>query len=189
VVTKLQRVIVCSGHMIDAPGRKKPRFPASKEPLVRECITRQLDNWRIDGGDVALSGGARGADMLFAEECLKRNARVLLLVALPDAEFIERSVRLPGTDYEQRYLALRRRCETRFQQEELGPVSAGTDVFLRNNIWVIDTAQGMAEPEDIYAILVWDERPTGDGPGGTVDFAARIERGGGHAVVINPTRL
>jgi hypothetical protein len=175
--------------MIDAPSRKKPRFPASKEPLVRESIARQLDNWRIDGGDVALSGGARGADMLFAEECLKHDARVLLLIALPDDEFIKRSVRLPGTDYEQRYLALRDRCETRFQEKELGPVPKGMEVFSRNNIWMLDTARAMTESQHIYAILVWDEGPTGDGPGGTSDFAARIEKGGGRVTVINPTRL
>lgn len=175
--------------MIDAPGRKEPRFPASKELVVRGCITRQLDNWRVGAGDVALSGGARGADMLFAEECLRRNARVLLLIALPDAEFIERSVRLPGTDYEQRYLELRRRCETRFQEKELGPVPQGMEVFSRNNIWMFDTALAMAGPQRIYAILVWDERSTGNGPGGTSDFAARIEKRGGRVAVINPMGL
>jgi hypothetical protein len=175
--------------MIDAPGRKEQRFPASKEALVRTHIAHQLDAWRVGADDVAICGGARGADMLFAEECLKRGARTRLLIALPEPEFIERSVRLPASDYEERYRALRKRCETQFQHEALGPAPEGVSVFARNNKWCIDTAQGLVSPERVLALLVWDELPTGDGPGGTSDFAARVAEGGGSVTVINPTRL
>jgi hypothetical protein len=172
--------------MIDAPGRKVTRFPAAKEARVRALIAEQLGAWRAGKDDLALSGGARGADMLFAEECLQRGTPVRLLVALPDAEFVERSVRVPGTDYEARYRALRKHCETRFQHEELGPLPDGIDVFSRNNIWMIDAARALAEPQQIYALLVWDEKPTGDGAGGTSDFVTRIRGAGGHIVIINP---
>jgi hypothetical protein len=183
------RVVLCSGHLIDAPGRKVPRFPANLEARVRALIAEQLDAWAVGRDDVCLSGGARGADMLFAEECLQRGATVRLLIALPDTEFIARSVRVPGTDYEQRYHALRQACETQFQHEQLGPLPEAMDVFSRNNIWLIDTARQMTAPQQIYALLVWDEQPTGDGPGGTSDFVARIRGGGGHTAIINPTRL
>jgi hypothetical protein len=183
------RVFVCSGHMIDAPNRKVSRFPAEMEARVRALIAEQLSMWSVSKDDFALSGGARGADMLFAEECMQRGTPVRLLVALPDAEFIERSVRVPGTDYEARYRALRKRCETQFQQEKLGPVPDGADVFSRNNIWMIDAARALTEPERIFALLVWDEKPTGDGPGGTSDFARRIAESGGHVAIINPLRL
>jgi hypothetical protein len=172
--------------MIDAPGRTMPRFPATQEAGVRARIAEQLEVWQVSTDDLALSGGARGADMLFAEECLRRGTPVRLLVALPDAEFIERSVRVPGTDYEARYRALRACCETRFQHEELGPLPDGIDVFSRNNIWMIDAARTLTEPAQVYALLVWDEKPTGDGPGGTSDFVARIRAAGGHVAIINP---
>jgi hypothetical protein len=175
--------------MTDAPGRKVPRFPPEKEERVRVRIAQQLGAWQVGKEDLALSGGARGADMLFAEECLQRGTPVRLLVALPDAEFVERSVRVPGTDYEARYRALRKHCETRFQHEELGPLPDGIDVFSRNNIWMIDAARALAEPQRIYALLVWDEKSTGDGPGGTSDFARRIAAGGGQVAVINPLVL
>jgi hypothetical protein len=184
-----QRVLVCSGHMIDAPGRKAARFPAAKEGMVRERIALQLDRWHVGAGDVAISGGARGADILFSEEALVRGARGMLLVALPEERYLEVSVRLPGSDWEHRYRMLREKCETRFQHELLGPVPEGMNVFARNNLWLIDTARAMAANNDIYALLVWDERPTGDGPGGTSDFAGRISKLGGHLAIINPDRL
>lgn len=183
------RIFLCSGHMIDAPGRVAPRFPAAQEDLVRARIAEQLGAWRVGKDDLALSGGARGADMLFAEECLRRGARVRLLVALPDAEFIERSVHIQGADYEKRYRALRKRCETQFQHEKLGPVPDGIDVFSRNNLWMIDAARALAKPQRIYALLVWDQKPAGDGPGGTSDFAVRIRAAGGQVVIIDPAAL
>jgi hypothetical protein len=183
------RAIVGSGHMIDVPGRKEPRFPPSKEAAIRLSIAQQLQRWNVGAQDVGICGAARGADILFAEECLKRGARVLLLIPLPEEEFIQRSVRLPGSDWEARYRALRARCETRFQHETLGPPAPDENVFARNNVWCLDTARSLVSPDHVNGLLVWDEKPTGDGPGGTSDFAARVRRYGGEVVIVNPTRL
>ena len=46
------------------------------------------------------------------------------------------------------------------------------------------------DPKNLYGLLVWDEKPVGDGPGGTSDFAARVKQLGGHlAPIINATKL
>ena len=45
------------------------------------------------------------------------------------------------------------------------------------------------DPRKIHALLVWDEKPTGDGPGGTSDFQEKVCHLGGHLEIINPTRL
>jgi hypothetical protein len=175
--------------MIDAPGRKKARFPARKEQAVRLRIAEQLAGWNAGARDMGICGGACGADILFAEACLERGARVLLLIALPEPAFLEKSVAFADADWEARYRALRARCETRFQHEVLGPPAPGEDVFERNNLWCLDTAQALVPPDRVHAILVWDEKPAGDGPGGTADFAARVAKGGGRVSVINPTKL
>ena len=67
----------------------------------------------------------------------------------------------------------------------------GASVFARNNLWMINTARVEADnPKNIYGVMVWDQKPTGDGPGGTSDFAARVKHLGGHlADIINPTKL
>jgi hypothetical protein len=41
----------------------------------------------------------------------------------------------------------------------------------------------------IHALLVWDQKPTGDGPGGTSDFESRVRNLGGVIEIVNPTNL
>jgi hypothetical protein len=186
-----EKVIICSGHMIDTPDRSSPRFPPNKETVVRQHIAQALADLQVSQRDLGISGGARGADILFAESCLERGARILLLIALPEEEFLDRSVILNGDNWEERYLALRNHpnVETRFQHERGKPVAEGLSAFESNNLWIIDTAREVANPEKLYAVLVWDEEPKGDGPGGTSDFAEEVEKLGGKIIIINPTKL
>ncbi|HEV3410798.1 MAG TPA: hypothetical protein VG095_10925, partial [Chthoniobacterales bacterium] len=197
--SKFARVAICSGHMIDTPDRPEPRFPPAKEEAVRELIARQLERWKIGPGDLAISGGARGADILFAEECLRRSAKVRLLLAKDADDFIAGSVRLPKSNWVERFYALTKECEVASQPDRLGKIpepenranaSQFPDVYARNNLWIINTARIEAPgSEAIYALLVWDEKPTGDGPGGTSDFARQVRGLGGQIEIINPTRI
>jgi hypothetical protein len=188
---QFHKIVVSSGHMIDLPDRPNPRFPPAKEDVVRARLAQQLESWGIRANDVAICGGARGSDILFAELCLERGAHVRLLIALPEEEFLEESVRLPDSDWEQRYFALRHhpQVETCFQDEHQEVLPQDTSPFARNHLWIINTARAEATPGNLYAILVWDAQPTGDGPGGTSHFAAAIQQLGGHLAVINPTTL
>jgi len=188
---QFHKIVVSSGHMIDLPDRTNPRFPPVKEGVVRARIAQQLESWGIGANDVAICGGARGSDILFAELCLGCGAHVRLFIALPEEEFLKESVRLPGSDWEQRYFALRQHphVETYFQDEHLEALPKDTSPFARNNLWIINTARAEATADNLYAVLVWDTQPTGDGPGGTSHFAEAIRALGGHLAVINPTTL
>jgi tetratricopeptide (TPR) repeat protein len=193
---RFSKVIVASGHMIDKPDRVASglgeRFPPSKEAVVRESIAKKLEAWGVGAGHLAICGGARGADILFAEVCADRGAEVWLLQALDDGEFLEESVRLPDSDWEDRYFNLRDRPTVKLflQSERLKSPPKGTSVFARNNLWMINTGRVEAnDPKNLYAVLVWDEQPEGDGPGGTADFAARVKKLGGRLAIINPTKL
>jgi len=190
-------VFLASGHMIDLPDRVAKglgeRFPPGKERLVRDRIARQLEVWGVGAHDLAICGGARGTDILFAELCADRGAEVWLFLALPVAEFLEASVRLADSNWEDRFFALRKREGVRIflLSERLESPPEPAEVFARNNLWMIDSARVEAnDPKNLYALLVWDEKPTGDGPGGTSDFAVRVTKLGGHlAPIINPTKL
>lgn len=194
---RFKKVVVVSGHMIDKPDRLEKglgeRFPSRKEGAVRDRIAKQFDHWGLGAGDLLICGGACGADILFAEEAVARGAEVWLFLALPETGFLEASVRLPDSDWDTRFYALRDRESVKtFQQlERLKAAPRGTSVYARNNLWMINTARVEAnDPKNLYAVLVWDEKATGDGPGGTSDFAARIKQLGGHlAPIINPTKL
>jgi hypothetical protein len=190
--SRSRKVVISSGHMIDKPGREAPRFPPEKEGVVRERIGRQLDLWGIGEGDLAICGGAQGSDLIFAGLCSDRGAEVWLFLPLREEEFLGKSVRLPGGDWEERFHALRARgnVKTFFPDEESGEGAKGRSVFARNNERIIDAGvEQSGGPHNLFAILVWDERETGDGPGGTSDFASRVRSFGARLAIINPIEL
>jgi tetratricopeptide (TPR) repeat protein len=184
-------IAICSGHMIDAPGRKPARFPESKAELVRVQIEKQLETWKIQTGDLAICGGACGADTLFAEECLRRGAEVRLLLPQEIGDFVRDSVRHAGNEWVKRFHALREAAAmVAIQPVRLGPAPNDVSIYARNNLWIINSARvAAADTGKIRALLVWDEKPTGDGPGGTSDFQQSVSNLGGQVEIINPTKL
>ena len=189
--TAFGKVVICSGHMIDK-DRETPRFPPEKETAVQAEIAKQLAAWGIGAGDLAVCGGARGADILFAEECARRGARVRLLLAEDLDTFLAHSVRLEGSRWVERFHDLRAlaHVEIATQPERLGEPPVGVSVFERNNAWIINTARVEAtDSAQSYALLVWDEGASQSGLGGAADFAARLSGWGGPIAVINPTKL
>jgi hypothetical protein len=185
-----RRVILGSGHRIDEPGREEPRFPPEKENAVREAMARQLDAWGAGAGDLAICGGANGADILLAEICRDRGARILLLLSFPVERFIRESVEFPGTGWTGRFRALAGdpRCEIRIQEEWLGPLPEGQDPFERTNDWLLQTGVEEAKPGKPSVLLVWN-RQAGEGAGGTAHFQEAVARLGLPLVVIDPTTL
>jgi hypothetical protein len=181
-------VVVASGHLIDLPDRSLPRFPATAVPTVTRAVCRAFDDWGVGPGTLLVSGGARGADIIAAEQALLAGAEVWLLLALADDDFIAASVAIEGTDWEARYRALRVRCPSWFQEDELGPVSTSDEgaIFARNNDWCLEVGAAQAPSGGLRALAVWDGS-TGDGPGGTADFVERARRVGAAVRVISPT--
>ncbi|HXZ74114.1 MAG TPA: hypothetical protein VEH31_25015 [Streptosporangiaceae bacterium] len=145
-----------------------------------------FDDWHVGPGTTVISGGARGADIIAAEQGHARGARVVLCLALPPAEFQRRSVDQPGTDWGTRF----RRLLSVAQVQEL-PATASEapedgQVFARANQWMVDTARAIdARP---HALIVWDGT-AGDGPGGTYDMVRRLGYSphDPHLRLINPT--
>jgi hypothetical protein len=178
-------VVVAGGHMTDKANREDERFPEAFAAAVAAAIARVLDRWAVGARSLCVSGAARGADIIVAEQCLARGAVVRLLVALPEGDFLERSVRSPGTDWEVRYRALRERVEARFQAQELGPPAPGESVFVRNNAWALAEAKAAAGRVPVRALVVWDGEDSG-GAGGTADLVRQAEAAGADVAVINP---
>lgn len=187
---RFDKIAISSGHMIDAPDRKTPRFPEAKAEAVRAEIERRLAQWNIGPGDLAICGGACGADILFGEESLKRGAHIRLLLAQEVDDFVRDSVRHGGNEWVQRFHALREKAEVATQPERLGKAPNDVSIYARTNLWMINSARvEAADSAKIHALLVWDEKPTGDGPGGTSDFEQKVQDLGGQIAIINPTTL
>src|SRR6266542_1829995 len=102
-----------TGRPRPSADRPTPRFPPSRVPWVTDRVRETFDNWRVGPGTTVISGGARGADIIGAEEGYSRGAHVMLCLALPADEFRRRSVDLPGTDWGSRFRRLLSVAEVR----------------------------------------------------------------------------
>ena len=186
-----RQVLLFSGHMVDAPDRKQPRFPADKLPQATQALQHALDALGAGEGDLLLTQGAAGGDLLCAEACRARGVRVQLLLPLEEPEFIERSV-LPSADGENwraRYYALKAALldAPRVMPDELGPLPKNANAFARCNLWLLNTALAWG-PDKVRFICLWDGGG-GDGPGGTADMYNEVKRRTGRVTWIDSRKL
>lgn len=190
-VTTPRQVLLFSGHRIDAPGRPQPRFPAHKEAAAARRIAAELDRLGAGAQDLALTQGAAGGDLLFAEACVARGVPLTLLLPLPEREFIERSLLSceGGEDWRARYRALKAQLREapHVADDELGALPPGEDAFERANRWLLSTALAFG-PARLRFIALWDGAG-GDGPGGTRDMVEAVRRAHGEVCWIDTRTL
>ncbi|PWB59493.1 MAG: hypothetical protein C3F16_12070 [Betaproteobacteria bacterium] len=93
-------VLVFTGHMVDAPGRPNPRFPAALEPAVREALRSRIAAIR----PVAAYGSAAcGADLLCLELVREMGGETHVVLPFPAREFRDASVDFAGGDWGERF--------------------------------------------------------------------------------------
>jgi tetratricopeptide (TPR) repeat protein len=185
-------VIIFTGHRIDAPGRKEPRFPADKESIARERIKQKLLE-RLDqikgSAPHGLAGGASGGDILFLEICQELGIPTDLYLALPPDAFCQASVKDSGPQWEKRFYDL-------VASHPKHRVLAGSDelpvwlrprrdysLWNRNNLWMLHNAIAIAS-KNITLIALWNGQG-GDGTGGTEDMVRKVEKLKARTMIIN----
>lgn len=186
-----RQVLLFSGHRIDAPGRALPRLPPDKERAAARRIAEALDRLEAGPADLALTQGAAGGDLLFAEACLNRGVPLQLLLPLAEDAFIAQSILscAGGAAWRERYLALkaRLRAPPRLADEELGSLPADADPWERGARWLLDTA--LAHGADkLRFIALWDGGG-GDGAGGTQHMVEQVRRRHGQVCWIDTRSL
>jgi hypothetical protein len=159
-----KNILLFSGHMIDAPDRKAPRFPPDKEPVAAGAIANTLAEIGATQGDLAICGGACGGDLLFAEACRARDIALELFIPFDEPTFLANSVDFAGGDWHERYLAAKSRATLHVMPDELGPLAERDNPYERNNRWMLDTAARFDGDKMVF-ISLWDGQG-GDGPGG-----------------------
>jgi tetratricopeptide (TPR) repeat protein len=190
-----RRIVVFSGHRIDAPDRPQPRFPAASEAAAAEMIRAAVAAEKELAGDrpiEGLAGGASGGDVLFHEACAELGIPTSLLLALPRDQFAVESVQDAGPDWMERYRNL---CETLdvkvlADSAELPrwlAARGGYTIWERNNRWLLHNALSRSDT-DITLIVLWDGKG-GDGPGGTHDMVKLAESRGVRIVRLDATKL
>ncbi|WP_372524795.1 hypothetical protein [Piscinibacter sp.] len=186
---KPRQVLLFSGHMIDSPDRAEPRFPASMEHAAARRIEDALNSLGAGASDIALTQGAAGGDLLFAEACVRRGVPLQLLLPLPEAQFIEQSI-LPSVDGErwrQRFLALKASLAWPPQVLEPGDSASDGDPFELCNMWLLATALACGA-DTLRLICLWNGNG-GDAPGGTAHMVREVERRKGEVIWIDTRTL
>ncbi|MFM9985145.1 MAG: tetratricopeptide repeat-containing protein [Flavobacteriales bacterium] len=186
-----KHVVLFTGHMIDAAGRKSPRFPQSNELKVKEMIRKELqqikDSVNIDL--VGIAGGSCGGDILFHEVCdeLQISSEVYLL--LPEQLYKQQSVSFAGNNWIQRFDILVTSKNTHLLQDTLELPDWTDDItdyspWVRNNLWLLWSAASGGW-QDLTLVALWDGQD-GDGPGGTKHLVDVVQSRGGRTVIIDP---
>jgi hypothetical protein len=184
-----RQVFLFSGHMIDAPTRPKPRFPATKEPAAARKIAEALEQLGAGPEDLALTQGACGGDLLFTEACQQRGVKVQWLQPFDESEFIQKSVVCHSETWRARYLTAKAKSTIKIRSapQELGPLRAGVDSYVRCNLWLLSTAMSYGVRK-VHFICLWDGGG-GDGPGGTAHMYQEVKGQTGQVIWIDSRSL
>jgi class 3 adenylate cyclase/tetratricopeptide (TPR) repeat protein len=163
----IPKLVVFSGHMIDAPDRRTPRFPPSKEEEVRQLLEKQLA--AMNAG-IGFASAASGSDILFLEAMIARGATIHLVLPWPAEEFVKTSVAMAGDEawVERFHKVIDRAASIRVLGELYMPGSATG--FEYCNLAMIGLARLFARSLDleITPLAVWDG--FAGAPGGTGSF-------------------
>jgi class 3 adenylate cyclase/tetratricopeptide (TPR) repeat protein len=162
----IPKLVVFSGHMMDAPDRRTPRFPAAKEGEIKQLLEKQLA--AMNAG-IGFSSAASGSDILFLEAMLARGGTIHLVLPWPAEEFVKTSVEIAGGDWSERFeKVLAKAASIRILGELYMPGSATG--FEYCNLAMNGLARIFARSLDleITPLAVWDG--FAGAPGGTGSF-------------------
>ena len=186
--------ILFTGHMIDAPGRKEPRFPPEKENSARSMIKEKLADIKINetGRLLGIAGGACGGDILFHELCSEMGIPTELYLALPPDKFRIKSVNHAGNEWIDRFNKLCKShqfhilCDTETLPKWLRK-KEHYNIWERNNLWLMNSALingGM----HMTLLALWDGK-TGDSSGGTQHMVEVAKARGAKTIIIDITKM
>jgi len=164
------RIVAFSGHMIDVPGRDKPRFPPALVSAVAHAIRERLSR---HAAVIGFSSAACGADLLFLEALADRGSDAVVVLPFAEEQFMHESVMSGGPEWRQRFEATVRRGGEPIVASSWN-VPADSAAFDYANRLLSGLAKIQADLLDapVELMAVWDGQA--DGPaGGTSDLVRR----------------
>ena len=190
-----KRVLLFTGHMIDAPGRAEPRFPPEKVEIAKEKIAEAVaaEQQVADGIAYAICGCANGGDILFLQVCESLGIPTQILLALPRELYIRESVADAGPQWIEEFNRLVRSrpvrvlCESKELPRWLQD-KPKYNIWQRNNLWSLHNALGAAGGANVTLIALWNGAP-GDGPGGTDDMVQKAQERGAKTIILDTKKI
>jgi class 3 adenylate cyclase/tetratricopeptide (TPR) repeat protein len=184
---QIPRVALFTGHMIDQPGRARPRFPAQLEPAVAQAIREKIE--ATDAG-IGYCSAACGSDILFLEAMLDSGGEIVLILPYEREQFIRDSVDLiPSSRWSARFDRVLKRA-TRVVTASIHRIDIGGVSYDYANQLLLGLARIHASQlgTGLAPLAVWDGSP-GDGSGGTASVVERWRDIGLPVEIIDPVRL
>ena len=177
------KILLFTGHRIDAKDRPTPRFPADSEAKARALIKQAVEEEivKATGNLIGITGGASGGDILFHEVCKELGVPTEMYLALPESEYIKSSVADAGPKWVERFRLLANELPLHILSEskELPRwlrAKKDYNIWQRSNLWKLYNALALSD-DDVTILGLWDGK-AGDGSGGTADMISRaMERG------------
>lgn len=193
------RVMLFTGHMVDAPDRPPdrmrfpptPRAEAKARQMIEEAVRAEAQGERSTA--LGIAGGASGGDIIFHEVCEALRVPTQLFLALPVDKFQVSSVQRGGPQWVDRYRRLCDRVVPRvLQKSEALPRwladTPGYDVWQRSNLWMMFNALATHAPR-LTLIALYNPDRDPDGPGGTAHLVAEARRSGFRSVELDAREL
>jgi SMODS and SLOG-associating 2TM effector domain 1/Protein of unknown function (DUF4231)/Tetratricopeptide Repeats-Sensor len=191
--------VVFAGHMIDAPGRAHPRFPADREDTAKAAILAAIGD--IDAVTqnrqeriVGLAGASDGGDLLFHEACHELGIETRVFLPVPERAYRTTAVSGQASRWADRYHAALRNAAKVFTLAgtEALPgwlqTRAGYSVWQRNNRWILDHAWAITADNRVTVLALWNGE-VGDGPGGVADMVATAQERGAEVVTLDSVAM
>lgn len=192
----LPKVVVFTGHMIDRPGRPRPRFPAA----LAGRVAATLHEWLSRQGEIiGFSSAASGSDILFQEAVHGLGGETHVLLPYDEESFCRNSVEAAdppvpaaGTrSWRCRHLDVLARASHVVMASAEKMRSDGISYAYTNEIMHgLALMKARQLGSEAIGLAVWDGRP-GDGHGGTASAVAAWRTGGMpvHVVDLRPESI
>ncbi len=180
---RIPPVVAFSGHMLDQPGQRRPRFPEKASEPVRRSIAEILERFDVR---IGYASAACGADVLF-HECLQdRGGESNVVLPFAREDFMETSVRFAGPAWVRRAEGILAGSSV-VEQATRGGYGGEDQLFSYANRLIMGKAilrSRFLETEPLL-LAVWDGAHGGK-PGGTGESVETWRASGFPYVVIKP---
>jgi len=175
-------VVVFTGHMVDRPQRRTPRFPPQLEPAVKEAIRERLKKLNAGFG---YASAACGSDILFHEVMLEMKGETHVVLPFDRESFIKGSVDIiRGADWAERCASvIAQAVETLEASSQSRAVSSLAYEFANLMLHGLASVRAEQLGTQLVPLAVWDGKP-GEGPGGTAATVERWRNRGLHVEII-----
>ena len=181
-ILKIPPVVAFTGHMVDAPGRKVPRFP----PAMIERVTRAIEALlaRLDCS-IGYSSAACGADILFLESMQARGGETNVILPFDREDFFAASVNFAGESWIRRTAGALEKANV--QQASRGSYNGEDLLFSFANRLILGKTilRSRFLETEAHLVAVWDGTRN-RAVGGTAEFVETWEGTGFPYTVIDP---